>query len=92
MIVRALAALGEWEEGRAIMERLEERSSRQYLRGETLAAGYAALGDLDRAFLCLDRALEARSAGLVCLHLDPAYERLRSDPRYPPFLSHIGVR
>jgi len=92
MIVRALAALGELDEARAIMTRLDEQAKHQYLRGEVLAAGHAALGDLDGAFACLDRALAARSAGLIYLHLDPAYQPLRSDPRYPPLVQRIGVR
>jgi len=92
LIVRALAGLGELEEGRAIMDRLEEQASRQYLRGEVLAAAHAALGNLDRAFAWLDRALAARSAGLIYLHLDPAYHPLHGDPRYPPLIQQIGVR
>jgi serine/threonine-protein kinase len=92
MIVRGLAALGEVEEARAIMDRLGELAKHQYLRGEVLAAGHAALGAFDRAFDCLDRARGDRSAGLVYLHLDPAYQPLRGDPRYLDLIQHIGVR
>jgi serine/threonine-protein kinase len=91
-IVRALAALGDVEEGQAIMDRLELQAKLEYLRGEVLATGHAALGNLDAAFACLDRALSAHSAGLIYLHLDPGYEPLRADPRYLPLLQRIGVR
>jgi serine/threonine-protein kinase len=92
MIVRALAALGQREEADAIMLRLEEESRQQYMRSEVLAMGYAAVGDLDRAFDSLERAYQARSAGLIYLHLDPGYDPLRSDPRYENLVKRIGLK
>lgn len=92
LIVRALAAMGQAEEGEAIMQRLEEESKHQYVRQEVLAMGYAALGDLDRAFACLGRALTERSGGLVYLHLDPGFDPLRDDPRYAALTERIGVK
>jgi hypothetical protein len=92
MIVRALAALGQQDEGEAILARLEEESHHQYMRSEVLAMGYAAVGDLDRAFTALERAYQARSAGLIYLHLDPGYAPLRDDPRYADLVARIGLR
>jgi len=91
-IVRALAVLGELDEAAPIMQRLEEESKQQYVRQEVLAMGYAALGDLDRAFGCLNRALAERSAGLVYLHIDPGFDPLRGDPRYTTLVERIGVK
>ncbi|NIR45479.1 MAG: protein kinase, partial [Gemmatimonadetes bacterium] len=92
LIVQALAAMGEEEEARAILDRLEEDANQQYMRAEILAMGYAALGEIDRAFERLEEAFEARSAGLIYLHLDPGYEPLRSDPRFAPLVERIGIR
>ncbi len=92
MIVRALAALGQREEADAILARLEEESRQQYVRSEILAMGYAATGDFDRAFACLERAFQARSAGLIYLHLDPGYAPLRGDPRFADLVKRIGLR
>ena len=92
MIVRALAALGRRDEAEAILSRLDEESRQQYLRGEILAMGYAAIGDLDRAFASLERAFQARSAGLIYLHLDPSYEPLRGDVRYTELVRRIGLK
>ena len=91
-IVRALAALGRSEEGQEIMARLEEESRQKYMRAEILAMGYAALGDFDHAFGCLERAFLARSAGLIFLHLDPGYAPLRADPRFSDLVRRIGLR
>ena len=91
-IVRALAVLGEKEESEDILNRLEEESKKQYMRGEILAMGYAAIGDLDKAFALLERVYQDRSAGLLYLHLDPAYEALRKDARYAELVRRIGLK
>ena len=52
----------------------------------------AAIGNLDRAFESLERAYDARSAGLIYLHLDPGYDPLRGDPRYSELVKRIGLR
>jgi hypothetical protein len=74
------------------MARLEAQSRQEYVRSEYLAMGHAALGDMDKAFESLERAYQARSAGLIYLHLDPGYEPLRADARYADIIKRIGVR
>jgi hypothetical protein len=54
--------------------------------------GHAAVGDLDKAFESLERGYQARSAGLIYLHLDPGYGPLRGDPRYAELIKRIGLR
>ena len=91
MIVRSLVVLGELEEAQAIMDRLEAQAKTEYLRAEVLAMGHAALGENDKAFACLQRALDARSSGLIYLHLDPGYGPLRGDPRHGAMVKRIGL-
>jgi hypothetical protein len=62
------------------------------VRSEILAMGYAAVGDRDRAFQCLEKAFQARSAGLIYLHLDPGYEPLHADPRFTDLKQRIGLK
>jgi hypothetical protein len=87
-----LAPLGRRDEAEEILARLEEESRRQYVRAEILAMGYAALGDSDRAFACLERAFQAKSAGLIYLHLDPGYAPLRGDARFGDLVRRIGLK
>ncbi len=91
-IVRALAEMGERDEAEAILQRLEKEAATQYIRAESLAMGYAALGDADRAFACLERAFADRSAGLTFFHVDPGFAPLRDDPRYGELVRRIGLR
>ena len=91
-IVRALAPLGRREEAGEILTRLEEESRQHYIRAEILAMGYAAVGDFDRAFACLERAFQAKSAGLIYLHLDPGYAPLRGDSRFADLVRRIGLK
>ena len=91
-IVRALAALDRRDEADEILARLEEESREHYVRAEILAMGYAALGDADRAFACLERAFQSRSGGLIYLHIEPGYKALRDDPRFADLVRRIGLR
>ncbi|MGH7644600.1 MAG: protein kinase domain-containing protein [Gemmatimonadales bacterium] len=92
LLVRALAALGEQEEAEAILARLMTQAATQYIRAESLAMAHAAVGDLDQAFACLEQAFAARSAGLIFLHVDPAFEPLRSDSRFAALVQRIGLK
>ncbi len=74
------------------MQRLEEEATRAYVRKELLAMGYAALGETDRAFSCLDEAFTDRSGGLIYLHLDPGYEPLPADPRFTALIEKLGLK
>ena len=87
---QALAVLGRGQEAREILDALENEE--RYVRPEFLAGAYGALGDLDRAFEKLDEALEARSAGLVYLHIDPAYDSLHDDPRFEGIVNRVGLK
>jgi serine/threonine-protein kinase len=91
-LVRALGPLGRREEADEILARLEAESKQSYVRSEILAMGFAALGELDKAFAHLERAFQARSSGLIYLHLDPGYDPLRKDPRFADLVARIGLR
>jgi len=88
---RALAAMGKEDEVRRTLSELEELAQRRYVRAEILGAGYAAIGEMDQAYGALERAFEARSAGLIYLAVDPAYEPLWSDARFRPFAQRVGI-
>ena len=90
-VARALAITGEKEKAARILTGLVERSGDRYIRPEMLAIGYATLGDIDEAMAQLQLALEARSAGLIYLVVDPMYDPLREDPRFKALVEKVGL-
>ena len=78
-----LARLGRREEARQELSRIVAESRRRYVRGEQVAAAYAALEEPDSAFAWLERASQDRSAGLVRLKSPTAaayWDPIRADP------------
>jgi TolB-like protein/DNA-binding winged helix-turn-helix (wHTH) protein/Tfp pilus assembly protein PilF len=55
----------------------------------SLATLYAAVGNRDRAFAWLDKALEERSPSLALLAVHPSWDSLRSDPRFAALAARI---
>jgi hypothetical protein len=54
-----------------------------------IAGVYATLGDRDEAFRVLEKALEERQV-LVNIKVDPPFENLHSDPRWPALLRRMN--
>ena len=49
------------------------------------------LGDTDRAFEWLQKALEARDWQMALLKVEPAFDGLRSDPRFAALVDRVGL-
>jgi TolB-like protein/Tfp pilus assembly protein PilF len=56
-----------------------------------VALVYVGLGENDRAFEWLDKAVEAREWQLPLLKSEPAFEQVRSDPRFPALLARLNL-
>ena len=56
----------------------------------SLAQIYATLGDKDAALRWLERAVEQRDVWLY-LKADPAYDNIRSDPRFQSLLRRMHL-
>jgi TolB-like protein/DNA-binding winged helix-turn-helix (wHTH) protein len=83
------ALTGRTTEARRILKELEKEGSDAdwFL----IAGGYAALGDKERAFNCLEKAYEKRDFFLSPLAVDPWMDPLRSDPRFYDLLHRMGL-
>ena len=81
-------AQGYW---RTALETLQQEAKRSYIGPSFLAASYARVGDKDQAFQWLEKAYQDRDGHLIALALEPAYDPLRSDPRYADLLRRIGL-
>jgi hypothetical protein len=74
---------------RAEAELLESQSKSTYVPAVMIAMDYAAVGDADAAFAWLQKAYAERSGWLLELKLDPAWDRIRSDPRFDALLARL---
>ena len=69
---------------------LEGLKSRGRLPLMDAAGAYTALGDKDEAFSLLFRMVEQRTWG-VYLKVDPPFDSLHSDPRWPELLRRMNL-
>jgi adenylate cyclase len=91
LLAYAQARADRREEALATLSRLERLPLGKEVAPDHLALVYIGLGDTDRAFESLDVALRQRSWYLVFLNVDPAFEPLRSDPRFARLVSKVGL-
>jgi tetratricopeptide (TPR) repeat protein len=78
----AYAALGNPSEARKVLNRLIRRSKDRYVPAYGIALIYVGLGETDHVFEWLQRAYDERSTSMAYLKVDPAWNDLRSDPRF----------
>lgn len=57
----------------------------------TIARGFVRLGNKDGAFTWLEKAIDARATGVWGLKVDPAFDSLRSDPRFAKLLRQMNL-
>ena len=78
---------------RQYLARLEEEATDRntYISPMEFAFTYIAIGDTDRAFAALEQAFSQRAPWLASLAADPAFDPLRSDPRFASLAARVGV-
>ena len=82
-LARAELAAGKRAEAEKILQSLESRGARgDYLPSYYMAVLYAHLGNRDRAFAELKRAVAERTGAMVWVEVDPSLDPLRGDPRF----------
>jgi eukaryotic-like serine/threonine-protein kinase len=86
------AMAGRRQEALAVVRNLMDR----YDRHEDGSAGglaivYAGLGDLDQAFVWLDRSRTLLDPVIGDLKVDPRFDKLRGDPRFAKLLATVGL-
>ncbi|PYV52992.1 MAG: protein kinase [Acidobacteria bacterium] len=86
----AYALSGRRDEAGKILKELKE-SSNVLWNVLWVAEVYAALGDKDHAFECLEKAYRDRHFTFEFLKYEPYWESLRSDPRFKDLLRRIGL-
>jgi len=88
-LAHAYAVSGRSEEARRILRDLEGRQTRQSPTDASIALVYVGLGDNDQAMVWLEKAYAARFNPSILLR--PAFDPIRSDPRFRDLLRRIGL-
>lgn len=84
--------LGQRERAQKLLDELQQMSAQRYVPQLGLAWIYVGLGELDRAFECLERAYERREGNLIFLKQYPVLiPGLGADPRLADLLRRIGL-
>jgi serine/threonine-protein kinase len=73
------------------LDDLTEMAQERYVSPLDVARLAAQSGDRDRAFASLEAATAERSAGLVFLKVDRAWDRIRDDPRFAALVKRVGI-
>ena len=87
----AYAKSGRRQEAEEIVKRFREIEKTQYVSSCFIASIYGALGEKDKAFAELEKALQNRDWELSRLKVAPSWEPLRDDPRYKDLLKRMGL-
>ena len=87
----ALARAGHTSEALATIDELHRVSKPRDPSAYLMAMVYVGLGDKNRAFEWLQKAVDARAWELPVLKADTMFDPLRSDPRFLPLLARLGL-
>jgi TolB-like protein/DNA-binding winged helix-turn-helix (wHTH) protein/Flp pilus assembly protein TadD len=82
---------GQQEQARRALKRLEGLNRRQYVPPGDSVWAYCGVGDKDKAMAYLEKAYAEHWFGLTTLKVEPAFDSLRSDPRFQDLLRRIGL-
>lgn len=85
------ARIGRTNEARQVLEKLKTFSAAGVAASPQLTTVSAALGDLDQAFVWLERAAQTREVDPRALKNDPIAGDIPKDPRYAALLKKFGL-
>jgi len=91
LLGHAYAVSGRRKEALKVLGELNELSKRRYVSSYRVAAIHLGLGETERAFEWLERAVEEHDAWLVWLKVDPVLDGLHADPRFADLVRRVGL-
>ena len=86
------ARMGKIDEAQDVLEDLLIRSKETSEISYNIARVYFALGEDDRGFDCLEIAYEKNEAYLADLKIDPAFDTIKTDPRFIALQKKLGFK
>lgn len=90
-IAVALSAAGQVQRSRRVRADIAQLAREQYVCPFAQALAMSATGEVDGAFRMLESALDERTPWLATIRFLSAFESVRRDPRYRPFLRRLRL-
>jgi serine/threonine-protein kinase len=87
----ACSAAGRHDRARALLDELLVRSASTYVPPFSIALISLGLGEIDRAFRWMDRAVDVRDPLVIPILSYPFLDPIRADPRYRSLLSKMNL-
>jgi DNA-binding winged helix-turn-helix (wHTH) protein/tetratricopeptide (TPR) repeat protein len=91
LLAQAYAMSNRTAEAKEALREIERQAAQRYVSSADIAAVFVALGESDQAFLYLQKAYQEHSISLVNIKVDPAFDPLRTDPRFAQLLGRLGL-
>ncbi len=91
ILAAGYASAGEGTRARELLKGLEADDRWRRASPAWIAAAYAQLGEADRAFDWLQRALEERDNWLMNIRTEPLFDPLRADERFVSIVRRVGL-
>jgi tetratricopeptide (TPR) repeat protein len=90
-LARANALAGDKADARKTLEEWRVRAEKSYVPSSFFAQVYVALGEKEQALNWLEKAYPERDTYLTRLRVDPAFDSIRSEPRFQALLRRMGL-
>ena len=85
------AISGKTAEANKMLEELMGRAKTEYVSSYDMALVYAGLGEREKAFAWLEKAVQERDLAIISLKVDLYWDRLRDDPRFADLVRRVGL-
>jgi predicted Zn-dependent protease len=91
MLGAAYANAGRKADAMNLLALAAERARHAYVSPVSVAQVYIGLGEYDTAFEWLERGYHDRDESMTALKVEPAYDEIRSDPRFRDLLRRMKL-
>ncbi|MEZ5425325.1 MAG: protein kinase [Pyrinomonadaceae bacterium] len=91
-LCRTYAQKGDRAEALKSLKRLEQISKTHYIPAYYFAIIFAGFGEKDKTFEFLNEALKNREGTMTLLAVDPLFDGIRTDPRFPELVKNVGLK
>jgi adenylate cyclase len=91
LLARVEAASGDRPKARHLVYEMERTARQGYFPPFHLALAYASLGDKEAAFKWLNEAYQHHDTSMAYIKVEPVFDNLRSDARFPELLKKVGL-